>query len=176
MEWRRDQTVFVLGGNTAVACPVILEARGTPVIWITEDEKGRSLFNFSICDLTGREVLGMRDNDWVAHPGWDDIEIGSEARSLAFRAEKLGVRIGIRFDEKSIRTILEPYVRPRFNVEQLAAMFGMGRPTDKALVCTVTGRIGTLNDLTMTEVEMRIGGIIVGGNLIGRSSVAVSLS
>ncbi len=160
-----------------VGCPVVLQAQGAPVIWISEDTQGRSLFNFSIRGLDGRQTFEMRDNDWIAHPGWEDVEIGSEARSLFFSADKMGVRLRIHFREAAIGDVLMPHVRPMIpgEVDQLVSHLGFGAPSENALVCTVTGRIEALHGLVMNETESKVRGCTMGGNFMGRCAVAISI-
>ena len=63
VEWTRSKTAFVVGGNVVIGCQVVLAAEGVPVIWVIDDAYGRSMFNFSVCDLQGRPVFEIRDND-----------------------------------------------------------------------------------------------------------------
>ncbi len=172
VEWTRDNTVFIVGGNLAAGCPVVLKIGGNQVIWVTEDERGRSLFNFSIRGSEEQEAFAMRDNDWIARPGWEDIEIGAEGRSLNFSAGRLGTRLHLNFCEETIGDLLERFHQ---RTPRVAGILGFNSLSDTTLVCTVTGRLPWPNELLMTDSVSKFRGLTVGGNLLGRSGTALSL-
>jgi hypothetical protein len=196
VEWRRDQTVFVVGGTVIKGCSVVLKFGDDRVIWVTEDESGRSLFNFCIRGIQGQEAFVMQDNDWIAHPGWDDIEIGVEGRSLHFRAEKLGIRLRLHFSECTIGDLLERRFQAlvrgaiatgasRASAEsaqasarpsiKLAHFSGFQSLSETTLVCSVTGELASVGGLKMTHDACRYGTLTISGGLLSRGDTALSL-
>ena len=99
VQWTRDNTVFVVGGSIAIGCEILLMVNNEPIIPITTDDGDRSLLNLTLRDRQGNEAFVMRDNDWIAHPAWDDIEVPPKGRSLTIRAEQKGIKMSLHFSE-----------------------------------------------------------------------------
>jgi hypothetical protein len=165
VQWTRDRTVFVGGGVTAIACPTLLRIRKEPIIWLTDDTDGRSLFNFTLRDREGNPAFVMQDNDWIAHPSWDDIEVPPQGRSLMLRAEQKGITLRLHFSGKAIGEILRPEHLRMIRAPSLS---------DQALLCEITGTIAYY-DLTMTKTELIWGTNRLSNLFMGRCETALSL-
>ncbi|TXL72572.1 hypothetical protein FHP25_25075 [Vineibacter terrae] len=143
------------------------------MIWLTQDERGRDMFNFTIRDSSGRTAFEMRDNDWVAHPKWEDIEIGAEGRSLYFKSKLGDISLRLRFAEKSIATIFSDFdYDPRRQLEMLQhlgpdlgplnplkELLESGLTAQTGLICTVEGRWTYPQQVEIAHGYGRYGGI-----------------
>jgi hypothetical protein len=193
VQWTRDNTVFVVGGSIAIGCEILLMVNNEPIIWITTDDDGRSLLNLTLRDRQGNEAFVMRDNDWIAHPAWDDIEVPPKGRSLTIRAEQKGIKMSLHFSEGSIEENIGaiwsdislrivPGRHSGIGEERISAAMKdswtrwTGRIisrgisiSDPVLICKVTGNVSFL-DLILTDTEYSCGGLSVNGSLHGYSS------
>jgi hypothetical protein len=104
--WRRQRMFFQGGGILAYDCPVILQARDRPVVWLTRSPAGHELLNVDLFSPRGELVFCMRDNDWLVIPPVDDIEAPPSARALKIRSKKHDLSLDLEFGDMD-REVLE---------------------------------------------------------------------
>ena len=157
--WRRENTVFVAGGNVFADCPVILAIDDRPVLWLSKSPEGNDLFNIDLHGRTGRVAFQMRDNEWLAIPDLDDVKCPPNARSLALRSKHLDIALGLEFGDWSFADFSQ-----RLSAERAEGLFlNLGVAQESMmLVCVVTGKFQSAVTLKRTKLEQPGGGRIEG--------------
>lgn len=99
--WKREQLLLLAGGNWYIGSEVILNVKGKNIIWLSKDKEGFEELNLDIYDSNGAILLSMRDNDWLIHAPFDDLECPPSANSLKLRAISHDIWINLRFSQLS---------------------------------------------------------------------------
>ncbi|MGC1407306.1 MAG: hypothetical protein WA864_00010 [Acetobacteraceae bacterium] len=146
---KRDRVIFRMGGAMAFCCPTILLLHGTPAIWLTSDSDGSDLLNLTIRDANGSIVFEMEDNDWTAHPVWDDVEVPPMGRSIKIVARKLGIDLSLAF--KGITAaVARSYIGPDPSLTDVT--------DDELLLCEMEGQLVWPTPVRFTPTKMMVGG------------------
>jgi len=95
--WRREQLLLLAGGNWYINTPVILKVCGKDVIWLSKDTEGFEELNLDIYDSNGDILFSMRENDWLIHASFDDLECPPSASSLKFKLISQDIGIALKF-------------------------------------------------------------------------------
>jgi hypothetical protein len=95
--WRRENTLIIIGGSYVIDTPQILCIQNKPLLWLTKSVKGNDLINIDLRDPTGKQLFSMRDNEWLALPPVDDIIAPPQTRSLSIRSKSTSVSLDVQF-------------------------------------------------------------------------------
>ena len=105
--WRREKLLLLAGGTWYINTPVILRIRGKDIIWFSKDKDGFDQLNLDIYDSKGDVLLSMRDNDWLIHAPFDDMECPPSGNSLKLKVPSHDVWIDLRFSQVSRSELYE---------------------------------------------------------------------
>jgi len=121
--WRRENALIIAGSNFFIGSPTILESEQQKFIWFEKDESNYDTVNMDLFSSAGNLVFQMRNNDWLAHPSFDDIEAPPSARWLKIRSKTHDVSFDLVFSNQDLdgiakvaRTIRQDSIRK--SVEQ----------------------------------------------------------
>jgi hypothetical protein len=170
--WRRENTLIVIGGSYTIDTPQILVIRDNPILWLTKSSEGNDLINMDLRGPTGEPLFSMRDNDWLAFPPVDDIIAPPQHRSLSIRSNSTSVSLDMHFTAKQpelIRKMIidqaagEALRKRREQILNAGGYFMAG----ETLVCQIACQI-----VWPERVWVKHDGISVGSNnLIGSMSI-----
>lgn len=105
--WRRKQLLLLVGGNWYVNPQVILKTRAKDIIWLSKDKEGFEQLNLDIYDSKEDILLSMRDNDWLIHGPFDDLECPPSANSLKFKVMSHEILVALEFSQVSKSELYE---------------------------------------------------------------------
>jgi hypothetical protein len=97
-DWMRRDLVTVAGSVYYYETPVVLAARGQPLIWFTRDTDGYMLLSLDTPDAHGNQRVSLSENDWTIHGDLQDVESPPNGSTLKIYY-KDGDRLVIRFRE-----------------------------------------------------------------------------
>lgn len=103
--WKRERTLIIAGSNYFIGSPIILEVNKVKQIWFEKDENSNDVVNMDLYSHDGRLVFQMRNNDWIVHPDFEDIESPPSAKWLKIRSKKFRVSLDLEFSNKDISEI-----------------------------------------------------------------------
>ena len=85
-DWKRENFLFLVGGNFYYNTSILLRIRNKNIIWLSKDERGFEQLNLDIRDSDGKLLLKMRENDWLILAPFDDLECRPSGNSLLIKA------------------------------------------------------------------------------------------
>lgn len=172
--WRRETTFFIAGNYLTRGCTNLLEVRGNRIIWFTNDEEGQTLLNFDLRDRFGNSVFQMRDNDWIAHPRWEDVEVPPQGRALHLKSEALELQLDLRFGTQTPRSLFEG-LSMRDSPEELGRMSGLASIDLEALVCSMTCKLIWPERVIASEKGLTFRNFNLGGGFSSGCGTLISL-
>jgi hypothetical protein len=96
-EWKPRNLLLYTGGNFYVNSSVILEVERHRIIWLSRDSDGFARLNLDIRDANGDILFKMKDNDWLIHTPFEDLECPPSVNRLHLSEKSYGVEISIKF-------------------------------------------------------------------------------
>lgn len=155
--WRREATLFRLGGGVCLGVPNILELNRARAIWLTKADDGQDLLNFDLHGADGSIAFEMRESVWTAHPAWEDIEVAPQGRTLSLRAEKLGIRLSLRFHGATQDNVIRLIGAER--LENLTKLLGdTSELFANMLICEMEGQLPWPRPIKFTPTHILWGG------------------
>lgn len=103
--WKRENTLIIAGSNFFIGSPTILEASGRKMIWFEKDENNYDIVNMDLLSANGELLFQMRNNDWLAHPSFDDIEAPPSAKWLKIRSKANNISLDLNYSNRDIGRI-----------------------------------------------------------------------
>jgi hypothetical protein len=80
---------------------------GKDVIWLSKDTEAFEELNLDIYDFDGNILFSMRENDWLIHAPFDDLECPPSASSLKFKSISQDIGITLEFSSLSKSDLYE---------------------------------------------------------------------
>lgn len=99
-DWLRNRLLLVAGSCFFYETLIILEFRGTPIIWLRRDEDGYLLLNLRMLTTSKQQRLWLEDNYWIEKGTPTDFECPPSGKLIHAMYEN-GDEIRIEFFELS---------------------------------------------------------------------------
>ena len=109
LNWKRQNLVFIIGGNVFIGAQKIYLNKEEQLIWLTTDANDNSLLNFDIKSRNGDSIFSMKDNDWLISSNFDNIESIPSGKRLYFENKNENLKIDIRFNNFSKVEFIKKY-------------------------------------------------------------------
>ncbi|KUJ59195.1 hypothetical protein AR687_24365 [Flavobacteriaceae bacterium CRH] len=155
--WKRENLVFLLGGNIYLKSQNIYLYEKEPLLWLTNDNQNNTLLNFDIKAESGEIIFSMRNNDWITISEFDDIESIPSGKKLFVENIKEKIKIEIEFNNL---TKIEFYQKYRNEIPEkwMVAIFQM-ITEDTLTVCSVNGYLTYPFEISLKKEGTKISGI-----------------
>ncbi|WP_430413187.1 hypothetical protein [Kordia sp.] len=101
INWKRENLVFLIGGNVFIGAQNIYLNKQEQLLWLTTDEQGNSLLNLDMKSEKGELIFSLRDNDWLVMSNFDNIESIPSGKKLFFENKTEDLKIDIEFNNYS---------------------------------------------------------------------------
>ncbi|GAB1308544.1 hypothetical protein KH5_12270 [Urechidicola sp. KH5] len=156
ISWKRENLVFLIGGNVFIGAQNIYLNKQEQLLWLTTDEKDNSLLNLDIKSEKGELIFSMRENDWLVMSNFDNIESIPSGKRLSVENKKEDLKIDIEFNNYTKEEFQKKYEKdiPSQWIELIANKI-VGEPIT---VCVINGHL-----TYPFEIKMDSNGTIING-------------
>jgi len=173
--WKRKQLLLLAGGNWYINPQVILKLRGKNIIWLSKDMDGFEQLNLDIYDPKGNVILSMRDNDWLIHTPFDDLECPPSANFLKLEVKSHNVRINLSFSQLS-----KPKLYLKFKDKMAKRTFERiceEIKEETITLCTLEGHLVWPFDISLSKRHTILPGqIVLSGSLMVNVGIGVEIA